>query len=94
MAKYTEKIEDTNTFADFMRELKEMCETRASDKGYNSTGIDGQNDLYQFVQNLSDGDAHAMGEIIYKVVRYSNKGDKRDLVKIAAWAYLAYRYGK
>jgi hypothetical protein len=42
---------------------------------------------------MADGDAHAIGEIIYKAVRYSKRGDKDDLVKIAAWAFLIYKYG-
>lgn len=33
---------------------------------------------------------HALGEIIYKAVRYHAKHDLRDLVKIAAWAELEW----
>jgi hypothetical protein len=81
------------SFDKFVSEVRDLCEGTAQEKGYNSTGVDGQNDLYQFIQNLSGGDGHALGEIVYKAVRYSRKKDKHDLVKIAAWAYLIYRYG-
>lgn len=83
-----------DNFTAFVKEIKEICEKVAKEKGYNDTGVDGQNDLYQFVQSIADGDGHALGEIIYKTVRYSRKHDKRDLIKIAAWAYLIYKHGK
>lgn len=87
-------MNDTRTFKDFVKEVQDICEKGAREKGYNEVGIDGQNDLYQFIQNLTNTEGHALGEIIYKAVRYSRKGDKKDLVKIAAWAFLVYRYGK
>jgi hypothetical protein len=82
------------TFNEFVTQVREKCEGVAKDKGYNSTGVDGkENELYSFIQSMADGDAHAIGEIIYKAVRYSKRGDKDDLVKIAAWAFLIYKYG-
>lgn len=86
--------QDMGTFKEFVREVQDLMEGGAGAKGYNNTGVDGQNDLYQFIQNLSQNDSHALGEIIYKAVRYTNKRDKRDLTKIAAWAFLIWRYGK
>lgn len=84
---------DIPTFKQFVKEVEALCGGTANEKGYNRTGVDGQNDLYQFIQNLSKNDSHAMGEIIYKAVRYTNKRDKRDLLKIAAWAYLVWKFG-
>lgn len=88
----TEKIKETKAFNKFVAEIKDMLEPSATEKGYNSLGTE-KNELYQFVQGLSHSDSHAIGEIIYKCVRYTNKGDKRDLLKIAAWAYLIWRFG-
>jgi hypothetical protein len=92
--KENEMVKDVPNFKDFVKEVQDLLEGGAEKKGYNNTGVDGENDLYQFIQNLSRSDAHAIGEIIYKAVRYTNKKDKRDLTKIAAWAFLVYRYGK
>jgi len=84
---------DERTFKDFVKEVQELLEGGAEKKGYNDTGVDGANELYQFLQNLSKNDSHALGEIIYKTVRYTNKKDPRDLAKIAAWAFLVWRFG-
>jgi hypothetical protein len=84
----------SSAFNEFVTEIRDICEKVAKDKGYNDTGVEGKNDLYEFVQGISQTDSHAIGEIIYKAVRYTKKGDKRDLVKIAAWAFLIYKYGK
>jgi len=89
MSKNLEKT----VFQQFVMEMEELCEKMAKEKGYNTTGLEGRNELYEFIQNLVDGDGHALGEIIYKTVRYQRKKDKRDLVKIAAWAYLVYKFG-
>ena len=87
-------MESLVTFDTFVAELREICEAAAKDKGYNNTGIDGKNDLYQFIQSISGSDSHAIGEIIYKAVRYSRKRDKKDLIKIAAWAFLIYKFSQ
>lgn len=51
-------------------------------------GIKGYNDALRHIcRNLP----HALGEIIYKAVRYHHKRDPEDLVKIAAWAELVWR---
>lgn len=77
----------------FVQEVKELLEPTASEKGYNATGVDGNNELFEFVQGIA-GPGHALGEIVYKIVRYKNKKDEKDLLKIAAWAYLIWRFGK
>lgn len=55
----------------------------AASKGYD--GPAGQ------LVSLCDTLPHAVGEIIYKAVRYARKGDPDDLVKIAAWAELIWQ---
>jgi len=82
------------TFKEFSKEVQNLVEGNAAEKGYNTNGADGDNELYEFVQNLSKSDSHAIGEIVYKAVRYTKKKDKKDILKIAAWAYLIWKYGK
>lgn len=80
------------TWEQFVASARELLEPTASGKGYNSTGVNGKNELYEFVSNHAPG--HALGEIIYKAVRYGKKRDKADILKIAAWAYLIWRFEK
>ena len=59
--------------AGFFIEVRKAIEGKAKDKGY------GQ-ELEDFMAKaLPD---HALGEIIYKAVRYSRKHDKEDLIKL------------
>jgi hypothetical protein len=87
-------MKTSNDFKVFVEEVMAKLEGNAADKGYNTTGPNGDNELYACIQGLSDGDAHAIGEIVYKAVRYSKKKDKQDLIKIAAWAYLVWKFGE
>ena len=84
---------ETKTWLSFVQQTKELLEPVASGKGYNDTGVDGKNELFEFVQNVAQGSGHALGEIVYKAVRYSRKKDSKDLLKIAAWAYLIWKFG-
>lgn len=76
-------------FDEFMAGARELVEGKAKEKGYNETGT-GKNDLMEFTNKFFPG--HAGGEIVYKAIRYGRKRDKSDLLKIAAWAYLLWRY--
>lgn len=80
------------TFDQFTSEVRGLLEPTASGKGYNTTGVDGENDLYSFVQSMSGGHQHALGEIVYKARRYAAKGNKEDVLKIAAWAFLILKH--
>ncbi len=80
------------TFDKFVEEVRGLLEPTASGKGYNSTGVDGPNDLYAFVQSMADGHGHALGEIVYKARRYAAKGNREDVLKIAAWAFLILKH--
>ena len=79
------------TFDEFTAQVRGLLEPTAQGKGYSTTGVDSQNDLYEFVQGVA-GEGHALGEIIYKVKRYAAKSDPEDLVKVAAWAFLVLKY--
>lgn len=79
-------------FERFCAEVKTLLTGAAAAKGYNSAGVDGPNEVYAFVRRATAGDAHALGEIIYKVLRYERRQDVQDVVKIAAWAYLVYHH--
>lgn len=61
---------------DLVHEAREIVTTKATDKGYRS--VDG---IYSLL-----GTEHAIGEIIYKALRYRSRGDREDLVKIVGWA--------
>ena len=80
------------TFEAFVSEVRGLLEPTAAGKGYNASGVDGPNDLYQFVQTMSGGHQHALGEIVYKARRYAAKGNREDVLKIAAWAFLILKH--
>ena len=72
--------------------MRDLLDETAADKGYHQTGLAGPNPMYAFVAETAGGPGHALGEIIYKVRRYAARRDPADLLKIAAWAYLAWRF--
>ena len=80
------------TFQDFARAVEELLDGTAAAKGYNPSGPDGQNPLYAFVQRMSGGHQHALGEMVYKAQRYAAKGQIEDVLKIAAWAFLIWKH--
>lgn len=84
------------TWEQFVKESKELLEPTAKAKGYNNTGVNGEkNELFEFVQNnVAPNSSHALGEMTYKIVRYKNKRDDKDLLKLVAWAYLVWKFGK
>lgn len=77
------------SFSDFCAEVATMLGETAKDKGYSKSGPDGRNPLFEVT-----GANHAMGEIIYKAVRFRDRvpPDPKDLLKIAAWAFLAWKF--
>ena len=79
------------TFDQFVSEVRALLEPTAQGKGYNTTGVDGQNQLYEFVQGMA-GEGHALGEIVYKAKRYAAKGNPEDVLKIAAWSFLILKH--
>lgn len=81
------------TYQDFTQAVKELLEGKAKTKKYNETGIDGPNQLFEFVSSLGEGPPlHALGEIVYKVKRYAALKNEEDVLKIAAWAFLVWRH--
>ncbi len=80
------------TFEAFAAEVRSLLEPTAASKGYNSSGADGDNPLYQFIRELAGGDGHALGEIVYKARRYAAKGNPEDILKAAAWCFLVWRH--
>jgi len=76
-------------FEEFSVEVREQLEGKARRKGYNETGVEGRNLLFEF--NFQFFPGHAQGEIVYKLVRGLEKKDPEDLVKVAAWAYLIWK---
>jgi len=81
----------TPSFALFLLEVRALLEPTALGKGYSTTGVDGDNALYEFVQEMA-GPGHALGEIVYKARRYGAKRNPEDLLKIAAWAFLLWKH--
>ena len=83
-------------FDSFTGNMKSILDAKSYSKGYCDAGADGKNELYEFIEKHVGAmpHAHALGEIIYKVVRYARKQDPEDLEKIAAWAYLIYKHAQ
>ena len=79
-------------FDTFCAAVYALLSQTAAQKSYNATGTDGPNPLYEFVREMTGSDAHALGEIVYKAKRFSAKHDIEDILKIAAWAFLIWKY--
>ena len=82
----------TPSFDEFARQARELVDAQAASKGYNQTGAEGPNALFAFVRNM--GLNIAEGEMVYKVIRWHAKRDKRDLAKIVGWAFLEWLHTK
>lgn len=78
----------------FIRDVKAMLSSKANAKGYHPGGPDSENAIYVFTRDYLGGHAHShgLGEVVYKLVRYRNKGSREDLLKAAAWLFLILRY--
>lgn len=83
---------DDRTFQDFCGAVEKLLNGTAAGKGYNGSGPDGHNQLYEFVQDLSGGHQHAIGEIVYKATRFAAKQNIEDVLKAAAWCFLIYKH--
>jgi hypothetical protein len=83
---------DERTWERFAELVEGLVNGTAAGKGYNGTGPNGPNDLYEFVAKLNEGPGHALGEMIYKIVRYKARRNPEDLLKVAAWAFLAWKH--
>lgn len=79
-------------FASFCGAVEALLTGTAAGKSYNKTGTEGPNPLYEFVRGINSNDAHALGEIIYKIKRFAAKGNVEDILKAAAWCFLIYKY--
>jgi hypothetical protein len=82
----------TRTYRAFCAEVEAALTAAAESKGYNATGVDGENRVYAIIHGATGGHGHAIGEIVYKALRYARKRDPHDLVKLAAWAFLIYTH--
>lgn len=82
----------TRDYDGFVAAVNELLGGTAAGKGYNRSGPDGQNELYDFVQSMNGGPHHALGEIVYKAKRYAAKRNEEDVLKIAAWAFLVWKH--
>jgi hypothetical protein len=78
------------SFASFVGEIQSLFE-KSVNKGYGPMQPDSPNQLYEFMQAFFSDD-HALGEIVYKAIRYKNKRNPDDLVKIAGWAWLVFMH--
>lgn len=80
------------TFDDFAKRVRGLCDGTAGDKGYNTTGVDGPNALFDSTFDITGDYGHALGEIVYKARRYAARKNPEDLLKAAAWAFLVLRH--
>lgn len=72
----------------WFKQMQEIVLGKAQSKGYADNAQDDGRDLLDFVNRHCP--SHTEGEIIYKVIRWTKKRDPEDLLKIAAWAFLAW----
>ena len=83
------------SFDQFSTEVAQLLSTTAESKGYLKAGVpEDTNNLYTMIQHglCQGGHGHALGEIVMKTVRYAERGDKTELLKMAAWAYLIWNH--
>lgn len=85
-------MQSDRTFDKFVKEVEGLLNGTAAGKAYSATGPNGPNPLYEFVQGMAGGPGHALGEIVYKATRYAAKKNPDDVAKIAAWAFLVWRF--
>jgi hypothetical protein len=76
-------------FEEFIERVRATVDGKAASKGYNETGTEGDNPLFDFTERFFPG--HAGGEIVYKLVRYVTLKNPEDLEKAAGWAYLVWK---
>jgi hypothetical protein len=72
----------------FQIAMNDILINAAKAKGYHGSELDGRK-LYDEILYLA-GEGHASGEIIYKLTRYRRVKDPKDIVKVAAWAFLIW----
>lgn len=77
-------------FESFVEEIRQLFQ-KSVNKGYGPQRPDAKNPLYEFMRSFFSDD-HALGEIVYKAIRYKNKRNPEDLVKIAGWAWLVFMH--
>lgn len=80
-------IDPKPNLSSFFVEVERLLESTAKDKGYSANGPK-NNPLMNFMDEFFPD--HALGEIVYKSVRFKSKKNPEDLAKIAAWAALLW----
>lgn len=82
----------TKDYVTFCNQVEDLLNHAAKSKGYNTTGTDGENQVYDFIKTVNGNDGHAIGEVIYKLIRWTRKGNPEDLLKACAWIYLTWKH--
>lgn len=89
MTQETDSLEPGTPLNEFLSQVVKILTSKAKEKGYSDGDVSVyKNELMEFTSKNFPG--HALGEIVYKAIRYRNKHELQDLVKIAAWAALQY----
>jgi hypothetical protein len=78
--------------AAFIERMLHALGGKAATKGYNQTGPDSANPLYEFVLETNGDHGHAVGEVIYKIRRWTRTKNDEDLEKAAAWLFLIWKH--
>ena len=79
------------TLEAFFAEVRGSLEEHAERKGYNVTGADGDNALYQFTLEIGAEPGHSVGECIYKLREVLHEPREVLPLKVAAWMFLLWR---
>ena len=75
-------METSKDFNEFVSKMVKKIGTEAGLKGYDDS-------LTDFMKRHFND--HAIGEIVYKSVRYATQKQEEDILKIAAWAYIIWK---
>ncbi len=78
----------SRSFQRFAREVQQSVHDYGKKKGYRAE----RRDLFEFTVDCGAAKGHAVGEIIYKAIEFFRRPRKVLMVKIAGWAFLAWRH--
>ena len=79
-------------FQKFVAEVEDTLSGHAKRKGYSEGSPNGPNQLAEFTKHIGALPGHVIGEIVYKATEWMKSPRKVLLVKIAAWAFVLWRF--
>lgn len=80
-----------NSFDAFSKAVRHSVEDQAQRKGYRTTGVDGANELADFMHSQGLGQPHGISEIIYKALEFKRAPRRVLLEKVSGWAFILWQ---